>query len=137
MVLPTAFSSERWSTDLAVACAQRRRTMEGKPEPEQEEARQRWRDELVPTKPSRGLMYLLISLHGMPNWMIRGGIFSWMPFVIRDLGLSEAQRALLMGAWFPGYAFAQVPAAALMVRIRAASSGRPRGPPGPRGRAIS
>ena len=46
--------------------------------------------------------YVLISLHGMPNWMIRGGIFSWIPFVMRDLGLSEAQRALLMGAWFPG-----------------------------------
>ena len=58
--------------------------------------------ELVPTNPSRGLMYVLISLHGMPNWMIRGGIFSWIPFVMRELGLSEAQRALLMGAWFPG-----------------------------------
>jgi hypothetical protein len=81
-------------------------------EPEEEE-------ELVPTNPSRGLMYILISLHGMPNWMIRGGIFSWMPFVVRELGLSEAQRALLMGAWFPGYAFAQVPAAALIMRIGA------------------
>jgi hypothetical protein len=58
--------------------------------------------DLVPTGPSRGLMYVLISLHGMPNWMIRGGIFSWIPFVMRELGLSEAQRALLMGAWFPG-----------------------------------
>jgi MFS family permease len=81
-------------------------------EPEEEE-------ELVPTNPSRGLMYILISLHGMPNWMIRGGIFSWMPFVVRELGLSEAQRALLMGAWFPGYAFAQMPAAALIMRIGA------------------
>lgn len=57
---------------------------------------------LVPTNPSRWLMYLLISLHGMPNWMIRGGIFSWVPFVVRELGLSDAQRAMLMGAWFPG-----------------------------------
>lgn len=57
--------------------------------------------EPVPVNPGRGLMYVLISLQGMPNWMIRGGIFSWMPFVMRDLGLSEAQRAMLMGAWFP------------------------------------
>ena len=83
---------------------------------------------------------------GMPNWMIRGGIFSWMPFVMRDMAFSEAQRALLMGACeaplprrlpplprlltphplpgrtgagFPGYAFAQVPAAALIMRIGA------------------
>ena len=83
----------------------------------------------------------------MPNWMIRGGIFSWMPFVMRDMAFSEAQRALLMGACespppppracpgpppallttscragragFPGYAFAQVPAAALIMRIGA------------------
>jgi hypothetical protein len=29
-------------------------------------------DDLVPTKPSRGLMYALVSLQGLPNWVIRG-----------------------------------------------------------------
>lgn len=74
--------------------------------------------EPVPT-PNRWLMYVLISLHGMPNWMIRGGTYSWIPFVVRDMALTEAQRAMLMGAWFPGYAFAQVPSAALIMRLGA------------------
>jgi sugar phosphate permease len=81
-----------------------------RPEPEPER---------VPTRPNRLLMYVLISLHGMPNWMVRGGIFSWMPFVVKDMALTEAQRAMLMAAWFPGYAFAQVPSAALIMKIGA------------------
>jgi hypothetical protein len=30
-------------------------------------------DELVPAKPSRAVMYALVSLQGLPNWVIRNG----------------------------------------------------------------
>ena len=84
-------------------------------------------EELIPANPGRALMYTMVSfqarassLHeplavhwdranlllrraqGFPNWVIREGIASWVPFVVADLGLSEAERAMLMAAWFPG-----------------------------------
>ena len=73
--------------------------------------------DLVPAKPSRGVMYALVSLQGLPNWVIRGGIPSWIPFVVADMSLSEAERALLLAAWFPGYLVSQIPGAALMDKI--------------------
>lgn len=42
---------------------------------------------------------------------------SWVPFVVADLGLSDADRALLLAAWFPGYLVSQIPGAALIDRI--------------------
>lgn len=108
-------------------------------------------DELVPARPSRAVMYALVSLQGLPNWVIRNGseswkfgapgwpriichhilpIFtrsvpfvfsrsapSWVPFVVADMRLSDADRALLLAAWFPGYLVSQIPGAALIDRI--------------------
>lgn len=74
-------------------------------------------DELVPTKPSRGLMYALVSLQGLPNWTIRGGLPSWIPFVVADMGLGDVERAALLAAWFPGYLITQIPGAALIDRV--------------------
>ena len=34
---------------------------------------------------------------------IRSGIPLWVPIVVRQLGLSEADGAMLLAAWFPGY----------------------------------
>ena len=31
---------------------------------------------MVPTRPGRPLMYALVSLQGLPNWVIRGGLAS-------------------------------------------------------------
>ncbi len=71
-------------------------------------------DAMVPIEPSRPLMYLLVSLQGLPNFIIRTGLPSWLPFVCQDLGLTEAQRGILLAAWFPGYVSSQIPAAWLM-----------------------
>ena len=49
--------------------------------------------------------------------MIRSGIPSWVPFVVADMGLTDADRALLLAAWFPGYLVSQIPGAALIDRI--------------------
>ena len=57
---------------------------------------------LVPTRPGRGMMYALVSLQGFPHWTIRSGLAAWVPILVRDLGLSEADRAMLLAAWFPG-----------------------------------
>eukprot|EP01052_Picozoa_sp_SAG31_P038501 SAG31_NODE_5158_length_2710_cov_1.918422_2_plen_447_part_00 len=71
----------------------------------------------VPVGPGRALMYALVSAQGLPNWVIRRGIPSWVPFVARDLGLTRAQSAMLLAAWFPGYMSSQIPAAALIDRV--------------------
>jgi MFS family permease len=105
-------------------------------------------EEYVPARPSRAVMYTLVSLQGLPNWVIRNGSEwpcaclhavcpsfvaaltvvgrtvrprgsapSWIPFVVADMGLSDADRALLLAAWFPGYLVSQIPGAALIDRI--------------------
>ena len=101
---------------------------------------------MVPTRPGRPLMYALVSLQGLPNWVIRGGLASCaiarpqagqpsppgsspsltqsgavrragVPIVVADLGLSDADRAMLLAAWFPGYLCSQIPGAALIQGI--------------------
>ena len=74
-------------------------------------------EELEPVRPGRGLMYTLVGLQGMPNWVIRGGLPSWIPFVVADMSLSVDERAMLLAAWFPGYISSQIPGAALIDRI--------------------
>ena len=41
--------------------------------------------------------------HAVSAVNIRSGIPLWVPMVVQQLGLSEAQRAMLLAAWFPGY----------------------------------
>ena len=72
-------------------------------------------------------MYAIISLQGLPHceyhvafdrvrhriarspaheplWhtgTIRAGLPAWVPIMVRELGLSEADRAMLLAAWYP------------------------------------
>jgi hypothetical protein len=71
-------------------------------------------EERIPTRPGRALMYTLVSLQGLPHWTIRSGLPAWVPILVADLRLSEAQRAMLLAAWFPGYICSQIPGAVLI-----------------------
>ena len=37
----------------------------------------------------------------VPAGTIRQGLPAWVPILVRELGLSEADRAMLLAAWFP------------------------------------
>ena len=63
--------------------------------------------------PARLSMYSLLVVAQVLNWFTRVGMPQLIPFIVSDMVLSEAQRALLMGAFFPPYVAMQIPAAML------------------------
>jgi MFS family permease len=58
-------------------------------------------------------MYGLLVLSQTLNWFTRVGMPQLVPFIVTDMALSEASRALLMGAFFPPYVAMQIPSALL------------------------
>ena len=62
---------------------------------------------------ARHSMYGLIVLMQVLNWFMRVGQPLLTTVIVADLALSEAQRALLMGAYFPPYVAMQIPSALL------------------------
>ena len=50
---------------------------------------------------ARYSMYGLLVISQTLNWFTRVGMPQLIPFIVTDMALSEAQRALLMGAFFP------------------------------------
>jgi len=63
--------------------------------------------------PARLSMYGLMVVAQVLNWFTRVGMPQLIPFIVADMALSEASRALLMGAFFPPYVAMQIPAAML------------------------
>eukprot|EP01043_Picozoa_sp_COSAG02_P068419 COSAG02_NODE_11357_length_1741_cov_1.495737_1_plen_441_part_00 len=61
----------------------------------------------------RHCMYGLLVLSQTLNWFTRVGMPQLVPFIVTDMALSEASRALLMGAFFPPYVAMQIPSALL------------------------
>ena len=62
---------------------------------------------------ARHSIYGLMVLSQILNWFMRVGMPQLIPFIVTDMALSEASRALLMGAFFPPYVAMQIPAALL------------------------
>ena len=54
-------------------------------------------------------MYALVSGHGLVNHTIRSALPSLIPLLADALRYTEAQRVLLLGAFFPGYILTQLP----------------------------
>ena len=52
---------------------------------------------------------LLISTQGVTNWGFRNALPSWLPLLCASAGFTDAQRALLMSSFFPGYILTQIP----------------------------
>ena len=65
---------------------------------------------------------VLISSQGVTNWGFRNALPSWLPLLAVSLNLSDAQRALLMSSFFPGYLLTQVPGSWAIQRYGAAQS---------------
>jgi hypothetical protein len=61
---------------------------------------------------ARYSMYGLLVISQTLNWFTRVGMPQLIPFIVTDMALSEAQRALLMGAFFPPCAATPAPAPA-------------------------
>jgi hypothetical protein len=58
---------------------------------------------------ARYSMYGLLVISQTLNWFTRVGMPQLIPFIVTDMALSEAQRALLMGAFFPPCAASHTP----------------------------
>ena len=68
---------------------------------------------------------VLISSQGVTNWGFRNALPSWLPLLAASLNLSDAQRALLMSSFFPGYLLTQVPGSWAIQRYGAAQTPNP------------
>ena len=69
--------------------------------------------------PSAMAMYALLATQPLTNWVIRGAIAPLMQFIVADLKFTLAQKALLLGAFYPGYLVTQIPAGFLIQRYGA------------------
>ena len=52
--------------------------------------------------PSAMTMYSLLAAQPLTNWVTRGAIAPLMQFIVAEMGFSAAQKALLLGAFYPG-----------------------------------
>ena len=57
--------------------------------------------------PSAMTMYSLLAAQPLTNWVTRGAIAPLMQFIVAEMGFSAAQKALLLGAFYPGYLVTQ------------------------------
>jgi glutaredoxin len=56
-----------------------------------------------------GVSLFLISFQGVTNWGFRSALPAWIPLLCAAEAFTDAQRALLMSAFFPGYILTQIP----------------------------
>ena len=59
---------------------------------------------------ARSVMYALLALHQMANYITRLAVPFIVPYLCNDFGFSEPQRAMLLNAFTPGYVMLQIPA---------------------------
>jgi sugar phosphate permease len=64
----------------------------------------------------RFVMPALLSFQPTTNWIIRNAINTLIPFICREQGFSEDQRAMLLAAFYPGYVGAHIPGGILVQR---------------------
>jgi sugar phosphate permease len=69
--------------------------------------------------PSPMTMYALLAAQPLTNWVIRGAIAPLMQFIVADLSFNPTQKALLLGAFYPGYLVTQVPSGFLIQKYGA------------------
>jgi ACS family D-galactonate transporter-like MFS transporter len=55
------------------------------------------------------VMPALIASMPVTNWVIRGALSFLVPFIARDNGMGEGERAALLAAFYPGYVAGHVP----------------------------
>jgi MFS family permease len=66
---------------------------------------------------SRCVMYGLISGFEMANYVTRLALGPLVAFIVRDGLFTEAQRALMLNSFTPGYVLTQIPAGWLIQRV--------------------
>ena len=54
-------------------------------------------------------MPVLLSAQPVTNWVIRGSLSFLVPFIAKEMAFSEAERAMLLGAFYPGYVASHIP----------------------------
>ena len=54
-------------------------------------------------------MPILLSAQPVTNWVIRGSISFLVPFIAKEMGFTHSERAMLLGAFYPGYVASHVP----------------------------
>ena len=67
---------------------------------------------------ARGTMYALLAAQPLTNWVIRGGLPSLIQFVVEEYALADAQKAMLLGAFYPGYLLTQIPSGIAIQKVR-------------------
>eukprot|EP01051_Picozoa_sp_SAG22_P008443 SAG22_NODE_641_length_8235_cov_9.502704_9_plen_215_part_00 len=72
----------------------------------------RWAMGMAP--PPRQAMYAMLSLQAMANYITRGALAPMIQFIVQDLALHAAQKALLLGAFYPVFTPFQVVAGPLV-----------------------
>ena len=65
----------------------------------------------------RFVMPALLSFQPTTNWIIRNAINTLIPFICREQGFSEDQRAMLLAAFYPGYVGAHIPGGILVQHL--------------------
>ena len=58
-------------------------------------------------------MYWLISLHSLTVYIVRACVPYIVPYLVRDFGFSDAQRAMMLNSFTPGYLLTMIPGGAL------------------------
>ena len=58
-------------------------------------------------------MYWLISFHSLSVYLIRACIPYVVPFLVREFGFSEDQRAMMLSSFTPGYILTMIPGGVL------------------------
>ena len=71
------------------------------------------------TRPQRFLMYGLIGGQHLVNLLVRFALPFFVPFLVQEFGITDAQRAAVLAAFTPGYVLTQIPAAGLIARVGA------------------
>ena len=61
----------------------------------------------------------MLAAQPLTNWVIRGAIAPLMQFIVADLKFNASQKAVLLGAFYPGYLATQIPAGFLIQRFGA------------------
>ena len=51
--------------------------------------------------PSALAMYSMLAAQPLTNWVTRGAIAPLMQFIVAEQGFSLAEKALLLGAFYP------------------------------------
>lgn len=63
--------------------------------------------------------YGLIGGQHLINLLVRFALPFFVPFMVREFGITDAQRAAVLAAFTPGYVLTQIPAASVIARVGA------------------